>query len=132
MTGGVGALLMRLMFARYLLASIAALSCDFAIFLALDHGGATPLIAASAGYTIGLIVHWIVSTRFVFIMDHGPTHIQRVGFIITAGVGMATTMALVGALSAAGMSPAIAKLLSVPASFIIVYAIRKYVLFAKA
>ncbi|NML10496.1 GtrA family protein [Sphingobium sp. AR-3-1] len=128
----IGALFARLMFARYLLASVCALSSDFATFLILDHGGAAPMIAALGGYLVGLVVHWVISTRFVFDLAHGPTHAQRIGFVVSAAVGMGITMALVGALSAIGLAPPIAKLLSVPASFLTVYAIRKYGIFGKA
>ncbi|BBD01216.1 MULTISPECIES: GtrA family protein [Sphingobium] len=132
MTARIGALLARLMFARYLLASICALGSDFATFLMLDHGGAAPMMAALGGYLVGLIVHWIISVRFVFDLTDGPTHAQRIGFVLSAGVGMGITMVLVGALSAVGILPAIAKLLSVPVSFLSVYAIRKYGIFARA
>lgn len=132
MAARIGALLARLMFARYLLASICALGSDFATFLMLDHGGAAPMMAALGGYLVGLIVHWVISTRFVFDLADGPTHAQRIGFVLSAGVGMGITMVLVGALSAVGILPAIAKLLSVPVSFLSVYAIRKYGIFSRA
>ena len=132
MAARIGALLARLMFARYLLASIAALACDFATFLILDHGSAAPMIAALGGYLVGPIVHWVISVRFVFDLAGGPTHVQRIGFVVSAAIGLGITMALVGALSAVGVAPAIAKLLSVPVSFLSVYAIRKYGLFGKA
>ncbi|MFC3439973.1 GtrA family protein [Sphingobium rhizovicinum] len=120
------------MFARYLLASICALSGDFAVFLALDRVGASPVIAAVGGYGAGLVVHWIISIRFVFVLDQGPTHAQRIGFVVSAMLGMGVTMLLVGALSALGLAPPLAKLLSVPLSFLTVYAIRKYGVFARA
>ncbi|QGP79503.1 GtrA family protein [Sphingobium sp. CAP-1] len=131
MTDRIGALLARLMFARYLLASIGALACDFAAFLMLDRTGASPVSAAVGGYMVGLIVHWLISVRFVFVADGGATHGQRIGFVISALLGMGITMVLVGALSALGLAPPIAKLLSVPVSFITVYAIRKYGVFAR-
>ncbi|KAK0338906.1 hypothetical protein LTR94_036681, partial [Friedmanniomyces endolithicus] len=83
-------------------------------------------MAALGGYLVGLIVHWIISVRFVFDLEGGPTHVQRIGFIVSAAIGMGITMALVGVLSALGIAPALAKLLSVPVSFLSVYAIRKY------
>ena len=45
---------------------------------------------------------------------------------------MGITMVLVGGLSAVGIAPTIAKLISVPASFLSVYAIRKYGIFARS
>ncbi|MDI1295093.1 MAG: GtrA family protein [bacterium] len=122
----------RLMFARYLLASVCALSTDMALFLMLSHGGAAPMLAAFGGYAGGLIVHWVISVRFVFDLEGGPTHAQRIGFLVSALLGMGITLAMVGSLSAIGATPAIAKLLSVPVSFLTVYAIRKYGIFARA
>lgn len=132
MAARVGALLARLMFARYLLASVCALFADFASFLALDHMGAIPLAAAVGGYAVGLVIHWAISIRFVFVTGDGPSHAQRVGFVASALLGMGVTMLMVSALSALGLVPAIAKLLSVPVSFLSVYAIRKYGVFARA
>lgn len=123
-------LVARFMLARYLAASACALSSDMALFLALDRASAGPVAAALCGYALGLVVHWTISSRYVFDTRAGPTHGQRVGFVASALVGMALTMAMVGGLSAAGIIPALAKLMSVPASFIAVYAIRKYGVFA--
>lgn len=129
-------MLARLTLARYLLASVCALSSDMALFLMLDHLGAPPLVAAFGGYAIGLVVHWTISIRYVFDINtkygSGPTHAQRAGFIASALLGMVLTLGIVGGLSHVGIAPAIAKLLSVPVSFLTVYAIRKYGIFARA
>jgi putative flippase GtrA len=122
----------RFMLARYLLASVCALSTDMILFLTLSHLGASPVLAAFGGYMAGLVVHWIISVRFVFDTGEGATHSQRVGFVASALLGMAITMGIVGGLSALGILPALAKLLSVPISFFTVYAIRKYGVFASA
>lgn len=121
----------RLMFARYLLASVCALSSDMGIFLTLGRLGAAPLLAAFGGYATGLLVHWVISIRFVFDTGGGPTHGQRAGFVMSALLGMGITLAMVGGLNAAGVMPTMAKLLSVPVSFLTVYAIRKYGVFAR-
>lgn len=122
----------RAQFARYLLASLIALSSDFAIFLLVDRAGGAPMAAATAGYATGLIVHWGISTRFVFVTDVPPTTGQRMAFVASALAGLAITSLLVGALAALGVAAALAKLLSVPPSFLSVYAIRKYGVFARA
>ncbi|WHO38782.1 GtrA family protein [Sphingobium sp. AP49] len=131
-TARLGTIAARFMFARYLLASIIALASDMLLFLALSHGGAAPALAAFGGYATGLVVHWLISSRFVFDTGSGPTHAQRLGFVLSALVGLGITMAMVGGLSALGMAPATAKLLSIPVSFLSVYAIRKYGIFARA
>ncbi|MFZ2995735.1 GtrA family protein [Sphingobium sp.] len=129
-------LVARLTFARYLLASICALSSDMALFLMLDHLGAPPLVAAFGGYAGGLLVHWTISVHYVFDINReygsSPTHAQRAAFIASALFGMVLTLGIVGGLSINGIAPATAKLLSVPVSFLTVYAIRKYGIFARA
>lgn len=132
LTVRLGAIAARFMFARYLLASICALSSDMAVFLMLSRAGATPTLAAFGGYALGLVVHWVISIRFVFDTGTGPSNTQRVAFVVSALIGMGITMAMVGGLSAVGIAPAIAKLISVPASFLSVYAIRKYGIFARS
>jgi len=124
-------LAMRFMLARYLLASVCALSSDMILFLGLSHAGVAPVPSAFLGYAAGLVVHWIISSRYVFAVRGEATHAQRVGFVASALVGMGLTMATVGGLSAAGVAPALAKLASVPLSFFAVYAIRKYGVFAR-
>lgn len=128
----LAALVARFMLARYLLASASALTADMIVFLALSRGGASPMMAALGGYAVGLIVHWVISTRFVFDMRGGATHGQLMGFVATALLGLGITMGVVGSLSAVGLPPALAKLISVPASFFTVYAARKYGVFARA
>jgi hypothetical protein len=59
-----------------------------------------------------------------------PTHGQRLGFVASAAVGLGITTGVIGALGAAGVEPAIAKLVAIPVSFLSVYAIRKYGVFA--
>ena len=128
----LSALIARLMFARYLLASFCALAGDMALFLALDALGVAPMPAAAGGYVGGLLLHWMLSIRFVFDTGTGPTHAQRAGFIASALVGMGITVLTVGGLTALGIAPAFARLAAVPVGFLCVYAIRKYGVFARA
>lgn len=131
LTGWIGAIATRLMLARYLLVSIAALSVDMALFLALGHMGMPASWAAFAGYATGIFVHWALSVRFVFAatLEGGPSHGQRVSFVMSALLGLAITVGLVSALTAMGLSPALAKAASVGVSFVTVYLVRKYVVF---
>jgi putative flippase GtrA len=112
--------------------SVYALASDMLVFLLLDHLGAPPVTAAFGGYLCGMGVHWIISVRFVFLPNDpkSATHAQRIGFVLSALFGMAITMGMVGALSAVGTAPAIAKLASIPVSFFTIYAIRKYGIFS--
>ncbi|WP_313806406.1 GtrA family protein [Sphingobium sp.] len=128
----VGMTITRLMFARYALVSLCALCADMALFLALCRVGLSPTIAAFAGYMGGLILHWMLSIRFVFVVAGGATHGQRVAFVISALLGLGITVIMVTGLCALGIAPAAAKALSIPVSFLTVYAIRRYGIFARA
>lgn len=123
-------LLSRFTFSRYLLASICALCADMLLFLALLRLNLHPAVAGFVGYSVGLLLHWMISVRFVFVSGRRATHGQRIGFILSALIGLGITTSVISCLTAAGLAPAIAKLMAVPVSFLSVYAIRKYGVFA--
>jgi putative flippase GtrA len=120
----------RFTFLRYLLASLCALSGDMLLFLALLRLEMPAAAAGAIGYVGGLLLHWLISVRFVFTSARRPTYGQRLGFAISAAVGLAITTGVISALGAAGLAPALAKLFAIPVSFLSVYAIRKYGVFA--
>lgn len=128
----VEAMLARLMFTRYLLASLCALCLDMTLFLALSRAGLSATGAAFCGYASGLFLHWMLSVRFVFPIRGRPTPTQRLGFVVSALFGLGITVTMVAGLCATGMPPAPAKLLSIPLSFLAVYAIRKHGVFGRA
>jgi putative flippase GtrA len=72
-----------------------------------------------------------LSVRFVFAASvaGGPTHGQRVSFVMSALLGLAITVGLVSLLTTASLAPAFAKAASVGVSFVAVYLARKYVVF---
>lgn len=124
----------RLMLARYLLVSLCALSIDTMFFLALSRWVMPAGWAALAGYGLGIVIHWLLSVRFVFAEQIGgrPTHGQRAGFLLSAGLGLAVTTGTVSTLAHFG-SPALpAKMAAVLLSFTLVYLVRKYVVFARS
>lgn len=127
--GLTGAIAARFTFIRYLLASVCALSGDMLLFLALLRLDVTPAAAGAIGYLGGLFLHWLISVRFVFTSVRRPTHGQRLGFVMSAAVGLGITTGLITALGAGGLAPAIGKLVAIPVSFLSVYAIRKYGVF---
>lgn len=123
------AILARFTFTRYLVASVVALCGDMLLFLSLLKTDVTPAVAGFIGYAGGLLLHWMISIRFVFIPT-SPTHGQRLGFVVSAIIGLAITTGLISAATAAGLGPAAAKLIAIPVSFLSVYAIRKYGVFS--
>ena len=58
--------LRRITLLRYLLASVGALAVDMGSFLALLALGVVPVLASAAGYSLGIVAHWLLSSRAVF------------------------------------------------------------------
>jgi len=120
--------------ARYLLASVAALAADMASFLALLRLGLDPAPASAAGYAIGILAHWLLSSRAVFgdqVAARGPERTrQKALFVGSALVGLALTTAIVGSGAALGLDPRLAKLAAVGVSFAATWLLRQRVVFA--
>lgn len=119
---------------RYLIASIAALAADMGCFLALLRLGLAPMPASATGYALGIIAHWLLSSRAVFAdqvaaRGAGRTR-QKALFVGSALVGLALTTVVVGAGAAMGLDPRLAKLVAVALSFVATWLLRQKVVFA--
>ena len=126
------ALLNRFSITRYLLASVVSLAFDVALFMVLVAFLFDPGWASAAGYSAGIIVHWLISSSFVFpgkARDGAALQLQRLGFIATAVLGLGITVAMVSGLTSAGVLPVMAKAAAVAVSFFAVYLTRKYGVF---
>ncbi len=126
------ALLNRFSITRYLLASVISLAFDVALFMVLVEFAMTPGWASAAGYTAGIVVHWLISSSFVFpgkTKQGAALQLQRVGFLSTAIFGLAITVGMVSWLTELGAMPVIAKGAAVFVSFFAVYLTRKYGVF---
>ncbi|WP_284124013.1 GtrA family protein [Parerythrobacter aestuarii] len=118
---------------RYLLASVGALAVDLGSFLALLSAGTPAVIASAIGYTLGILAHWLLSSRTVFtgrVAERGIARTkQKAMFVISALAGLALTTAIVGGGDLAGIDPRIAKLVAVGASFALTWLLRSKVVF---
>ncbi len=126
------ALLGRFSITRYLLASIVSLAFDVALFMVLVAFMTDPGWASAAGYSAGIIVHWLISSSFVFpgkTKDGAALQLQRLGFIGTAVLGLGITVSMVSWLTDFGVLPVVAKGAAVFVSFFAVYITRKYGVF---
>lgn len=125
--------LRQIVLARYILASVGALAVDMATFRALLSAGMTPVTASAIGYSIGIAVHWILSSRKVFadqVAAGGMARTrQKAMFVVSALIGLAVTTMIVGGASAAGLDPSIAKLCAIVVSFTVTWLLRKRVVF---
>lgn len=119
---------------RYLLASAVALGFDMGSFLVLLALGLAAMPASALSYSLGIVVHWFISSRAVFtagVAERGPARTrQKALFVASALIGLALTAAVVGLGSAVGIDPRIAKIAAVGVSFTATWLLRARVVFA--
>ncbi len=118
---------------RYVLASIGALAVDVGSFLVLL-SLAVPAAAASAfGYALGIVAHWLLSSRAVFadtVAERGRERTkQKALFVVSAMIGLGLTTAIVGLADLGGVDPRLAKLVAIVVSFTVTWMLRNKVVF---
>ncbi|WP_299196005.1 GtrA family protein [uncultured Erythrobacter sp.] len=120
-------------FVRYVLASVGALAVDVVCFLALLSLGMMAALASAIGYSVGILAHWLMSSRAVFqdsVAEGGMARTrQKALFVISALVGLALTTAIVGAGDWSGIDPRIAKGAAIFVSFFATWLLRSRVVF---
>ena len=118
---------------RYILASVGALAVDVGSFLTFMALGVAAAPASAMGYSLGILAHWLMSSRAVFqdtVADGGLARTrQKALFVISALVGLALTTAIVGAGDYAGGDPRLAKLVAIAVSFTATWLLRSKVVF---
>lgn len=119
---------------RYLLASIGALAIDMGSFLALLAAGVWPAPASAIGYCLGIVAHWLLSSRAVFadtVAARGPGRTQqKILFVISALIGLGLTTLIVWVGARAGLDPRIAKVAAIGVSFSVTWLLRSKVVFS--
>jgi len=120
-------------FLRYLLASVGALAVDMGSFLALLALGTWPAGASAASYTLGILAHWLLSSRTVFadtVAARGAgRNRQKALFVVSALAGLVLTTAIVWLGDGMGIDPRLAKLAAIAASFLLTWVLRVRVVF---
>ncbi|BDI59912.1 GtrA family protein [Qipengyuania nanhaisediminis] len=120
-------------FVRYVLASVGALAVDVGSFLALLALGVTAAPASFVGYSLGILAHWLMSSRAVFVGDVAAGGIartrQKALFVISALAGLALTTAIVGLGARGGIDPRLAKIAAIAVSFLVTWLIRSRIVF---
>ena len=90
-------------------------------FLALLAAGLAAAPASALSYALGIGVHWLISSRAVFVSGvaaRGPARTrQKALFVASALVGLALTAGIVGLGAALGLDPRLAKIVAVGVSF---------------
>ncbi len=120
-------------FIRYVLASVGALAVDMGLFLALLSAGMWAPGASAVSYSAGIVAHWLMSSRAVFVGNVAERGAQRTRqkalFVVSALVGLALTTAIVWAGEIGGIDPRIAKLVAIVVSFAATWLLRSKVVF---
>lgn len=118
---------------RYVLVSAAALGLDTLVTLNLTWANIAPALAATAGYVLGLALHWSLSTRFVFAAQMAETQSARTRqaalFVLSGLGGLAFTVATFTSALALGFPASLSKACAVAVSFCVVYLIRRHIIF---
>lgn len=118
---------------RYGFASVAALAVDLGSFLALLALSVPAVLASALGYSLGIITHWLFSSRTVFtdtVAQRGPERTrQKALFVGSALIGLALTTIIVGGGELAGIDPRIAKLAAIGVSFAATWLLRSRIVF---
>lgn len=118
---------------RYFLASVGALAIDMGSFLALLSLGLASALAAAIGYSLGIVAHWLLSSRAVFqdsLAERGSGRArQKALFVLSALAGLGLTTMIVGVGDWGGFDPRLAKLVAIICSFTLTYLLRKSVVF---
>jgi putative flippase GtrA len=122
-------------FSRYTLVSAVALALDFAIYLLLAGSGANATLAGIVGYACGLALHYLLSVRFVFdpLAANKAQARLLAEFTLSGLAGMAVTGSVIAVAADLGGMPLLpAKIMATAASFLVVFALRRGVVFARS
>lgn len=118
---------------RYLLASVGALAVDMGSFLGLLSAGMDAVAASALGYALGILAHWLLSSRAVFhdtVAKKGMARTrQKALFVASALLGLGVTTLIVWGGDSMGIDPRLAKLVAVGVSFVLTYILRARVVF---
>lgn len=125
-----------IVFLRYIAASAVALGFDFGSFLLLLRLAVPAAPAAALGYSLGIVTHWLLSSRAVFtagVAERGRERTrQKAMFVMSALFGLALTTAIVGSGTGLGLDPRLAKLAAIAVSFTSTWLLRERLIFRSA
>lgn len=126
--------MLRHTYVRYIVASGGALALDLGLFMAALTLGVAPVAAAALGYCAGIVAHWLMSSRAVFVghlAEKGSARRQQqMLFLGSALVGLALTTAIVGIGDRVAIDPRLAKIVAIGVSFQVTYILRRKLVFA--
>jgi len=118
---------------RYLLASVVALGADIGSFLVMYSFGTFVPAAYAASYSVGILIHWLISSRLVFsdtVAQRGRARTrQKAMFVGSALMGLGVTTVIGSFAVYAGIHPIGGKAAAVVASFTLTWVLRSRLIF---
>ncbi len=117
----------------YTIVSIIALGVDLVIFNTLVLTETRASLAGIIGYAAGMIVHYVLSVRYVFdTRSSDKSNARRfTEFALSGAVGLAITWVLIFLATEVAHLPAMAgKIAAIGTSFIVVFLLRRGIVFA--
>jgi putative flippase GtrA len=117
----------------YTLVSAVALGVDLLFFTGLTQGGMRASLAGIIGYSVGLVLHYILSVRFVFDTSRAAKQGLRrfVEFVLSGAIGLGVTWLIITVSTELLHLPAlIGKIAAVGVAFIVVFLLRRGIVFA--
>jgi putative flippase GtrA len=117
----------------YTIVSAFALGVDVAVFGVLTSAGTAARWAGVAGYSVGLIVHYILSARFVFDTSGSTKSAVRrfVEFVVSGAIGLGITWLMIAvAVDLMHLPAIVGKVAAVGVAFIVVFMLRRGIVFA--
>ena len=118
---------------RYTIVSALALFTDIVLYLHLIHFGIRPVLAGVVGYTIGIMLHFVLSCWKVFDATlTGKSSVRLFSeFLLSGIVGLALTTTVIWIITEImKQDPVTAKMIAVGANFFAVFMLRRSVVFA--
>ena len=118
----------------YGLVSVVALACDYGLLVALSAAGLHYLLAATASFTLGMVVAYALSIRFVFARRRALTReAEAAGFFAVGLLGLLLTQALLYVfVSHLGLSVGVAKVPTTGIVFAFNFLCRRGLVFTEA
>jgi putative flippase GtrA len=118
----------------YTIVSAVALAVDLVVFNVSQYGGLRAALAGIVGYSVGLLLHYVLSKRYVFeTRADEKSEAQRFGeFCLSGAVGALLTWCIIVVATEFLHLPAmIGKIAAVGTSFIVVFLLRRTIVFAQ-
>jgi len=91
-------------------------------------------LAAATGYAVGLVVHYVLSVRYVFVYRRmaGQWRTELLLYLLTGLLGVALSAGIVHVGSLLGLPLIVSKLIATGVTFVAVFVVRKITLFTIA